>query len=77
MRRKRSGFQDFLKSVARILNGRGPVRETPIERLWQLNPLAVDFYKEHGVDLAHEMLEVAVCAQHNNGGLAVDGWWQT
>lgn len=29
------------------------------------------------MDLAHEMLEVAVCAQHNNGGLAVDGWWQT
>ena len=23
------------------------------------------------------MLEVAVCAQHNNGGLLTDAWWQT
>jgi hypothetical protein len=30
-----------------------------------------------GVDLATEMLEIALCAQHNNGGLAIDEWWQS
>ncbi|HEX2857811.1 MAG TPA: FAD-binding protein, partial [Propionibacteriaceae bacterium] len=28
-------------------------------------------------DLEKDLLEVAVCAQHNNGGLAVDAWWQS
>ncbi|MCD8222823.1 MAG: FAD-binding protein [Clostridiales bacterium] len=50
---------------------------TPYERLCRLNSPAVSFYREHGVDLEREMLEIAVCAQHNNGGLAVDGWWQS
>lgn len=50
---------------------------TPIERLAKMNQPAVDFYKEHGVDLWKEPLEIALCVQHNNGGLSVDGWWQT
>ena len=29
------------------------------------------------VDLATELLEVDVCAQHNNGGFAVDSWWRS
>lgn len=29
------------------------------------------------MDLKTQRLEVAVCAQHNNGGLSVDSWWQT
>lgn len=52
-------------------------QQTPYERLCRLNAPAVSFYQEHGVDLRNEMLEVAVCAQHNNGGLSVNGWWQT
>ncbi len=52
-------------------------KETPFERLRQLNEPAVNFYQEHGVDLKTQRLEVAVCAQHNNGGLSVDSWWQT
>lgn len=50
---------------------------TPIQRLEQMNTPAVHFYKEHGVDLHRERLEIAVCVQHNNGGLAVDADWQT
>lgn len=50
---------------------------TPIQRLLHMNSPAVDFYKDKGVDLAKEPLEIALCAQHNNGGLAVDAWWQT
>lgn len=50
---------------------------TPFERLSHMNRPAVDFYLAHGVDLSSEPLEIALCAQHNNGGLGVDCWWQT
>lgn len=50
---------------------------TPFDRLRQMNAPAVDFYREKGIDLAEQPLEIALCAQHNNGGLAVDMWWQT
>lgn len=49
----------------------------PIDRLLHMNGPAVDFYRDKGVDLTKEPLEIALCAQHNNGGLAVDCWWQT
>ena len=50
---------------------------TPVDRLRHMNMPAVDFYLEHGVDLAREPLEISLCAQHNNGGIAVDRWWRT
>ena len=50
---------------------------TPLERLLHMNRPAVDFFREKGVDLAAEPLEIALCAQHNNGGLDIDCWWQT
>ncbi len=50
---------------------------TPIQRLRHMNQPAVAFYLDKGVDLGKEPLEIALCAQHNNGGLGVDGWWQT
>jgi len=42
-----------------------------------MNAPAVSFYKDKGVDLHKEPLEIALCAQHNNGGLSIDKWWQT
>lgn len=50
---------------------------TPIERLEKMNEPAIALYRSKGVDIAKEPLEIALCAQHNNGGLAVDLWWQT
>ena len=50
---------------------------TPLERLKRMNPGAVTLYREHGIDLATEPLEVAVCAQHNNGGLAGNLWYES
>lgn len=55
----------------------GALAPTPIERLRRLNPQAIALYRRHGIDLAREKLEIAVCAQHHNGGLAVDADWQT
>ena len=50
---------------------------TPIERLNKMNAPAVELYRSKGVDLKCERLEIALCAQHNNGGVAVDLWWQS
>ena len=49
----------------------------PIERLYKMNTPAIELYKSKGVDLYTEYLEIALCAQHNNGGVAVDCWWQS
>lgn len=59
------------------LRSSGAMQETPYERLAALNPDAVKLYLDHGIDLSTEPLEIDVCAQHNNGGLAGDMWWET
>lgn len=55
----------------------GALQDRPIERLECMNPPAIEIYKEHGIDLYSEPLEIAVCAQHNNGGFAVNKWWES
>ena len=42
-----------------------------------MNTPAIELYAGKGVDITKEYLEIALCAQHNNGGIAVDKWWQT
>ena len=49
----------------------------PIERLQHMNPAAIDLYRDNGIDITKELLEIAVSAQHNNGGLSGDSWWQS
>jgi succinate dehydrogenase/fumarate reductase flavoprotein subunit len=49
----------------------------PVDRLAQMNQPALDFYLAHGIDLRRDPLEIAVCAQHNNGGLVGDIWWES
>jgi succinate dehydrogenase/fumarate reductase flavoprotein subunit len=53
------------------------LQATPVERLFKMNPGAIELYREHGIDLYREPLEIAVCAQHNNGGLAGNIWWES
>jgi len=55
----------------------GALEGTPIERLAGMNRPAIDIYTENGIDLYAEPLEIAVCAQHNNGGFAVNKWWES
>jgi len=61
---------DYLRSSDGLQN-------TPIERLASMNPAAIELYRSHGIDLCTERLEIAVCAQHNNGGLAANRWWES
>jgi len=74
-----SGFNfDSLDGDAHeYLEKSGALQETPIERLEKMNPGAVQLYRSHQIDLHHERLEIAVCAQHNNGGLAANHWWES
>jgi succinate dehydrogenase/fumarate reductase flavoprotein subunit len=53
------------------------LQETPLARLRTMNPTAIELYRAHGIDLARQPLEIAVCAQHNNGGLAANHWWES
>jgi len=53
------------------------LQPTPIERLQHMNPLAIDLYAEHDIDIRTEPLEINVCAQHHNGGFVVNKWWES
>ena len=77
----KSGWDGF--DIARLpaeargyLDRTGAVQASPIERLGHMNPPAIEIYAENGIDLHREPLEIAVCAQHHNGGFSVDKWWQ-
>ena len=59
------------------LEATGALQGTPIERLAHMNPPAIDIYAENDIDLWNEPLEIALCAQHMNGGFAVDAWWRS
>jgi succinate dehydrogenase/fumarate reductase flavoprotein subunit len=70
-------FDDVTREARTYLENSGALLETPFARLRKMNPGAIDLYQEHGIDLAAEPLEIAVCAQHNNGGLAGNLWWES
>ena len=65
------------KETRDYLQKSGCTGRTPLERLLQMNAPAVELYRAHGIDLETEPLEIAVCAQHNNGGLAANLWWES
>ena len=70
-------LEDLEPEAYEYLAKAGALEATPIERLLTMNPLAIEIYKENGIDLHSEPLEIAVCAQHNNGGFAVNKWWES
>ena len=70
-------YSALLPEAREYLERAGACFGTPIERLAHMNQPAIDFYRDKGVDLYTQPLEVALCAQHNNGGIGIDCWWQT
>lgn len=71
------GFGILSGEAYGYLESSGALCGTPIKRLEIMNRKAIELYASHGIDLYREPLEVAVCAQHCNGGIAVDADWQT
>ena len=74
---KAFAIADLPAEAREYLEKAAAVQAAPIERLEHMNRPAIDIYAENGIDLTREPLEIAVCAQHNNGGFAVDAWWQS
>ena len=89
--KKRRVFLDFRKNPSVLKNDfsntggecfdylkkSGALFGSPVDRLNHMNPAAVELYKNNKIDLYGEPLEIAVCAQHNNGGLCGDMWWES
>ena len=70
-------FEVLEEEAYKYLQASNALLPTPIERLQKMNPLAIELYREHGIDITKEPLEIAVCAQHNNGGLKGNIWWES
>ena len=69
---------DLLGTECRgYLEKSGALFGTPVERLKHMNRPAYELFKCHGIDLVRDRLEVAVSAQHNNGGLYGGIWWES
>ncbi len=70
-------FDDMSQEACDYLRNSKALQDTPLARLEHMNPGAITLYSDHGIDITTEMLEIAVCAQHNNGGLAGNHWWES
>ncbi len=72
-----NGFESLDETAYEYLKNSDALIPLPINRLLKMNPGAVDLYREHGIDLTKEPLRIAVCAQHNNGGVRINADWET
>ncbi len=70
-------FEDLSDEAHEYLGKSEALLPTLIERLRKMSPAAIELYAQHEIDIAAEPLEIAVCAQHNNGGLAGNLWWES
>lgn len=70
-------FEDLEPEAYKYLENSGVLFGTPIQRLEKMNPPAVELYRSQNIDIVKEPLEVAVCSQHNNGGLKGNIWWES
>jgi succinate dehydrogenase/fumarate reductase flavoprotein subunit len=76
-RREEFSLKVLGREAHSYLERSGALLPTPLERLAAMNPPAIALYKSHGIDLSAEPLEIALCAQHNNGGFKGNAWWES
>lgn len=70
-------FEKLCEEARNYIIGADCLADTPIKRLEKLNSKAIDVYLRQGIDLHKDMLRIAVCAQHNNGGVYTDSNFET
>ena len=70
-------FSGLSEEARRYLENCGALLETPFKRLARMNPPSIQTYLDHGIDLSREKIAVSICAQHNNGGVAGNEWWES
>jgi len=73
----RTGLHVLGQEAYEYLKRSNALLDTPIKRLAKMNRPAIELYKNHGIDLYYEPLQITIAAQHNNGGIGVDIDWQT
>ncbi len=72
-----NGFDGLDETTYTYLKNSDALLPLPIERLKRMNPGAISLYADHGIDITKSPLKIAVCAQHNNGGVSVDSDWRS
>ena len=75
-------LQDFALGLLapeayKYLERSGALLDIPIARLCKMNQPAIELFRSHGINISEELLEIAVCAQHNNGGFRGNIWWES
>lgn len=70
-------FEALDEEAKQYLEKNNATGKTPIERLEKLNPKAIAVYSNQNIDISKEKLRIAVCAQHNNGGVYTDNSFET
>ena len=70
-------FEKLDKLPKEYLQNSNTKGETPLKRLISLNEQAYHHYKDNGIDISKEPLQIAVCNQHLNGGVTCDIWWES
>lgn len=61
----------YRREIKRVLSDQERAR-SPFDRLLEINPESIDWLLEHGVDLkSGELLEIAPCIQHFQGGVKI------
>jgi len=65
------------REVYNYLFKSGALQSLPVERLISINNPAMELYRDNGIDLSSEPVEIGICAQHNNGGLKSNIWWES
>ncbi len=70
-------FDALGEEAKEYLSRNGAKASTPIERLKKLNAKAIEVYSGQNIDLYTQKLRIAVCAQHNNGGVYTDNNYES
>lgn len=70
-------FQKLTGEARAYLEKSHGLLDTPYERLKYMNPCAIDVFFSHQIDISKEYLEISLCAQHNNGGVDGNQWWES
>ena len=65
-------FEKLSTEAKNYIKSTDCMADTPFERLKKLNSKAIDVYLRQGINLETDLLRIAVCAQHNNGGVYTD-----
>ncbi len=70
-------FENLGGEAKAYLTKNNAFANTPFERLEKLNSKAIEVYLRQNIDISKEKLRIAVCAQHNNGGVYTDNNYET